>query len=31
MYGLNTPVEKLNDYFVCVMRFLVFGQEECCS
>lgn len=31
MYGLNTPVEKLNDYFVCVMCFLVFGQEQCCS
>lgn len=31
MYGLNTPVEKLNNYFVCVMCFLVFGQERFCS
>lgn len=30
MYGLSTPVEKLNDYFVCVMCFLVFEQEQCC-
>lgn len=31
MYSLNTPVEKLNGCFVCVMCFLVLGQEQCCS
>lgn len=31
MYCLNTPVEKINDYFVCLMHFLVFVQEQCCS